>query len=326
MANGQRGAPFVPDAMVVRALDPENIISRPQVADRDLVAVADIDPVIVQALDLVGILVAPRIGIGEGGRRRTIRSESLWPSSSVFMRLRSPEMVQVAVEDLHLGDHHRRHIGIVLDVFREKAGQPVGAAKKQFIVRALEKNRGKNSSPCKPSRAVKLRKTFRCGSKRQSPRLVLSHKLPCRSSSIPRMVLLGSPSSVLKWLNVPLARSKRFKTAAVGADPEAAAAVLQQAVDLVAAQTGRIIVAVAVIAGETAAFRIETAQPAPIGADPYGAAPVLVDGDDHIAANRRCGRQVVAIDMKIRLARSKRFNPSSVPTHSRPERSSKMAQ
>lgn len=53
--------------MVVRTLDPENITSRPQVANRDLMAAADLDPIIVQPVDLVGILVAPGVGIGEGG-------------------------------------------------------------------------------------------------------------------------------------------------------------------------------------------------------------------------------------------------------------------
>ena len=52
---------------------------------------------------------------------------------------------------------------------------------------------------------------------------------------------------------------KKVQTAAVGADPEATAAVFQQAVDIVAAYTGLIAITVTVIPDKLSIFRIKKA-------------------------------------------------------------------
>ena len=41
------------------------------------------------------------------------------------------------VEDFEAGDHDRRHVGIVADIFREKCIQPIAAAKEHLPIRAL---------------------------------------------------------------------------------------------------------------------------------------------------------------------------------------------
>ena len=41
------------------------------------------------------------------------------------------------VEDFEAGDHYRRHVGIVADIFREKCVEPIAAAKEHLPIRAL---------------------------------------------------------------------------------------------------------------------------------------------------------------------------------------------
>ena len=136
------GALLVPDAVVVRTFYPKRVDARIQVRVRRRARGAGVDPVLVKVFQHVGILVFRRgpivqRGEGEAEDRLIVCERDRLGFDDVFLQGCVVADGNRFVEDLEVGNHHRRDDGIGLDAVGVEHVEALDAAEEQLPVAAF---------------------------------------------------------------------------------------------------------------------------------------------------------------------------------------------
>ncbi len=117
--------------VVVRALDPQGVASRNHAGEGHPALGAEVDPVVVEALEPVAVAVLL-------GRREVEGGELERQEVIAVLEGQPLDLEQGTVEDYRLVEagqgrqHHRRHVGIGFDAVREEGVEAVRAAEEEL--------------------------------------------------------------------------------------------------------------------------------------------------------------------------------------------------
>ena len=138
----QRGTCFIPDAVVVGALHAQVVLAGIEIGKGHLMFVAEVNPMVAEAFQLVDILIVFGITKIQGGKFKgegLILIAQIQPPlfGNTFFDNESSAGVGSVVAG-KAGEHHRRDVRIIPDAVRMNEVDAVYPAKKDFTGAAFE--------------------------------------------------------------------------------------------------------------------------------------------------------------------------------------------